>query len=336
MKRNFTVIDLFCGAGGFSYGFKKNNFKILLGIDNNEDAIETYKHNIKAKTLLYDINNLNLKILKKNINSKCVDVLIAGLPCRPYSRANKKIREEQHHEGNLYKKLVEFINGLKPKIFLIENVPEFVSNGKSKAYNYLINILNNFIINYNIIDLADYGLPQHRKRVIIYGINKQLSNTNFNFPKPIINNKNYVKVEEIFKNLPKPCSHHNLHNHYAVNIEENTQKNIINIPPGGNYKNIPNLSQKKYHENYYYKLDPLKPSKTLTSSVYKSHFSHPYCNRILTVRECASLQGFPIDYEFKSNTDSIISMYNQVINAVPPIFSEIIAKNVFDFLSINI
>ena len=327
INNNLTAIDLFCGCGGFSYGFKQAGFDILLGIDVWKDATVTYAHNIQgAKTINDDISQISgTDILNTlNISADDVDVIIGGPPCQGFSVSGKRLRDDPRNF--LYKSFVEIVEEIQPKVFVMENVPGLVRlfNGKVKE-----EVIKDFSeIGYEVVEkiltAADYGVPQIRKRVFFVGINKnKISNTHqFEFPiaeygqdlKPYITCKealsdlDFVPIDKSMgDNIEyqiEPQSEYQklmrmnskkLLNHSITIHTEKTRNTIALVPDGGNYKNLPEELQQTRKVNIAWtRMNSSKPCFTIDTG--HNHHFHYKENRVPTVRESARIQSFPDDF----------------------------------------
>lgn len=336
-----NVIDLFCGCGGLSYGFEKAGYNILLGIDNDKMALKTfdYNHN-NSKSICGDITKIGYKEIKKIIGNKKIDVIIGGPPCQGMSLSGP--RQFDDPRNKLYLSYIRLVNEIRPKAFVIENVPGLISlfGGQIKE-----NIITKFSqmgydIKYKIVCSADYGVPQMRKRVIFVGVKGK---NDFIYPKE---NKNYVTCEMALSDLPplvdtigeehmdyakQPQNNYQklmrsnsfeVLNHIAANHSEKVKHIISLVPDGGNYKNLP--EEYRLSRNFHVawtRFNSQKPAPTIDTG-HRHHFHYKY-NRVPTVRECARLQSFPDDFVFWGNKTQ---QFRQVGNAVPPLMSQAIAE----------
>lgn len=235
MKKNkITFIDLFAGCGGLSEGFYKQGYEALAHVEMNHYACETIKtrmkhygyKNVDQSVLEIDITDKSvLKKLEEIVNGRGVDIVIGGPPCQSFSTLGRA--KDEHGMINdprnyLFESYVNILNKFKPKAFVFENVTGLLS---AKINNELIikKILKKLGEKYNVIydpkimvlNSADYGVPQIRKRVIIIGIRKDLNISPeivYNSIKkthcdPKINKenklKNYVTVKQAISDLPK-------------------------------------------------------------------------------------------------------------------------------------
>lgn len=212
-----NVLDLFCGAGGLSKGFEWAGYNIAAANDNFNAACLTYRKN-HPKTLLIEGDITKRKIKEKlfgAIADKKIDIIIGGPPCQGFSYAGKRITDDPRNF--LYKEFVEIVKKIKPKVVLIENVIGILTSNGGKTYR---SIKENFQeLGYDLhgqkMHAAQYGVPQKRKRVIMIGVKKSLSEKFF--PKPIITDeKKYISVKDAIIGLPK----------IKVNNGENITKKI--------------------------------------------------------------------------------------------------------------
>lgn len=196
------VLDLFCGAGGLSIGFKWANYNIIAANDNFKEACDTYRANHK-KTLLIegDITNkdTNYKIIETSKKGK-VDIVIGGPPCQGFSHAGKRMIDDPRNF--LYKEFVNIVKKIRPKVFLMENVEGLISINGGKTYE---EIKDNFKkLGYSIaghkLHAAMFGVPQKRRRVVIIGTLK--GNPELLFPTTIIaNEQDYITTKEAIGDL---------------------------------------------------------------------------------------------------------------------------------------
>lgn len=338
-ETNFNVIDLFCGCGGFSLGFERAGFNVMLGIDVWKDALSTFRFNHKnSKTLQADLSVLSPEETESMIESKTVDVIIGGPPCQGFSIAGKRIVDDIRNK--LYKNFVHFVGHFKPRAFIMENVPNILSIGNGIIREAVISDFSKlgYTVEYRILTASDYGVPQNRRRAIFVGF---LDGTHFRFPIPSDAPK--VTSEEALSDLPEnslnngspyPCAplseyqslmrtdSSEVNNHQATVHNQKTIDIISLVPDGGNYKDLPEeLRETRKVHIAWTRLNSKKPSFTIDTG-HRHHFHYSY-NRIPTARESARIQSFPDDFFF---TGSHTSQLKQIGNAVPPLMSEAIAK----------
>lgn len=339
MKRNNpTVIDLFCGIGGFSKGFERAGFNIVLGIDNWNTALETFKKNhIDSEILEADVREIEDDYYSKYRNK--IDIVIGGPPCQGFSMSGK--RDVNDTRNTLFEEMIRAVKIINPKIIVMENVVGLLSmkNPDGKLVKDIIKEKYNemgYELESRVLDASEHGVPQARKRVIFIGskIGK------IGFPEPLkekvsvgdalgnipdVEDKNYLKPKSKFQELMSD-NQTKIFNHEAMNHNEMVKKRITFVPQGGNWRDVP----KEYynvggeHSNNYRRLDSKKPSITLKHAT-KSMIIHPKFDRVVTAREVARLQSFPDSFIIMGTR---FQQHQQLANAVPPILGFEIAKNI--------
>lgn len=347
------AIDLFAGCGGLSKGFMDAGFDIIVGVDNDDAALETFKINHNgAVALNADLSKQEIfDEIKRIVGNRQIDVIIAGPPCQGFSLTGPRNFDDKRNK--LYLAVFKVVKQYKPQAFIIENVP-----GMATLYNGEIKteILKRFkALGYNvecrILIAADYGVPQMRKRLIFMGIRKDLG-VPF-FPEPQFTPENYRTCRDALSDLPgltdtlgmeeseytsAPKTEYQrimrgkcnvLHNHTATNHTQMVKDTIALVPEGGNYKDLPQGvgESRKFHEAWT-RYDGNKPSKTIDTG-HRNHFHYEY-NRVPTVRENARLQSFPDDFVF---TGTRTQQYRQVGNAVPPLLGYYLGLSVKAIIS---
>ncbi|OYT37689.1 MAG: DNA (cytosine-5-)-methyltransferase [Desulfurococcales archaeon ex4484_58] len=318
MKTTYRYIDIFCGAGGFSEGFHlTNRYKGILAIDNFRPAALTYKTNFPTtKVLVEDIKKINEDILTNNLDEE-IDVVIGSPPCEPFTGANP--RREKNPLDRLYKDpigqltlhYIRIVGILKPRVFIMENVPAIMDNGLKQALIREFKRIGYPRIHFNKLKAEDYGTPSHRLRVFISNIEIK--------PHP---GKKRIPVKDALKDLPEPGDYPFNHNPPPP-LPIKKLKRVERLKWGealifyqGARRNLPNLIR----------LDPNKIAPTVLGS---SRFIHPFENRLLTVREQARLMGFPDQFVFIGGRDE---QYNLVGEAVPVPLAYAIASYIVEKL----
>ncbi|MGN0348018.1 MAG: DNA cytosine methyltransferase [Roseburia sp.] len=341
MKTNLNAIDLFCGCGGLSYGFEKAGYNILLGIDNDAKALETFELNHKgSKSICGDITEITYeKDIKPLIGNETIDVIIGGPPCQGMSLSGPRKFDDPRNK--LYLTYIRLVEEIEPKAFVIENVPGLVGLFGGQIKDSIIQKFTDlgYEIQYKILCAADYGVPQNRKRVVFVGMKKG----HYEYPKA---NQITVSCSMALSDLPtlegklgsenapyltdaqneyqklmrkNSCV---VRNHVAANHSEKVKKIISLVPDGGNYKDLPEeyRNSRNFHVAWT-RFASDKPAPTIDTG-HRHHFHYKY-NRVPTVRECARLQSFPDDFVFLGNKTQ---QFRQVGNAVPPLMAQCIAE----------
>ena len=170
--KKYNVIDLFCGCGGLSYGFESAGFNVLLGIDNDEKALETFELNHKgAKTICGDITAISYEVdIRTLIGEEQIDVIIGGPPCQGMSLSGP--RKFDDPRNRLYLSYIRLVEEIKPKAFVIENVPGLVGLFGGKIKDSIVHKLSQlgYNVQYKLLTASEYGVPQSRRRVVFVGM----------------------------------------------------------------------------------------------------------------------------------------------------------------------
>ncbi len=343
-KKKIKVFDFFSGCGGTAQGFKQAGLDIVVGIDNDKDAAETYKHNIKPELFLNDdIRNIETDSLKKYINKYQKDnyILFCGCaPCQPFSSQNKKRFSKDDKRFSLLDEFSRFVEEYEPDFIFFENVPGMkkLKPNESPLYKFekKLKVKGYHVSGPQIVCAEEYGVPQKRRRLILIAskINK------IPFPQATHGpncEKPFITVRDAISSLPKlaaGCESKKVLNHKSAKLSEINLARIKNIKEGQSIANCNGeLALKCYdthkgHADVYGRLKWDEPSVTLTTkctSLSNGRFGHPEQNRALTPREAACIQSFPMDFEFKGA--GVTSWGKQVGNAVPVKLAEAFGLN---------
>lgn len=310
-----VVLDLFCGAGGMSQGFKMAGYEIGLGIDVDLLACQTHNHNFNGHTVckdLQEIENPGEFIREQGIER--VDIIIGGPPCQGFSRVGRgKIRKLRNDpdfindpRNRLYKEFIRFVDDLKPAYFVMENVPDmrfYVDKGES-LLDKILRIFNGlgYTTETRVLLAADYGVPQMRRRLFIIGnrLGKAIT-----WPEPIYEQGKYVTVWDAISDLPIVDTNHRndeipylprgaqtrfqslmrqganglLYNHQTRWHNEQDIEAFGKMPEGGKYKDLPS-QYKRYRDDIfkdkYRKLKRGEPSWTIEAHIGKDTYRYIY------------------------------------------------------------
>ena len=293
------IISLFSGAGGLDLGLIQAGNTIIWANDIDKDAVATYRENIGDHIVCDDIKNIDISALPN------ADVVVGGFPCQGFSQANR-LRTLEDDRNQLYRFFYNTIKIKQPKYFIAENVKGILSLGKGEAIKQIVADFEaaGYITSVNLVNMADYGVPQTRQRVIIIGQRVDLGKElRFIFPQPTHSKTGelpqWVSIKEAIDHFPDPDKENNVLNHVysAYKVE---------------YRNFTG----------HRKTDPDKPSPTVLArgNGKGGVCAIPHYNgrRRLTIRESASVQTFPEDFHFVGTMNSC---YRQIGNAVPVLFA---------------
>ena len=336
-KRAFSVIDLFCGVGGFTVGFALEGFEPIFAIDNDEPSIITYNENFGNHGICRDINDVK--------TFPDADVVIGGPPCQGFSNLGLRLPNDPRNQ--LWRGFMRCVRLSNPMVFVMENVPPLLKSAEYEAICSEAHKLGYDVVG-KVLHAADYGVPQKRKRAIVIGskIGKPRfpEATHFN---PNGNNGEigtepnngklpWVSLRETIGDLSLVPDEKQWH------IGRNPRpESIIRykcVPPGGNRWDLqrkrPDLTPKCWIKkksggtDLFGRLEWDKPAFTIRTEFFKpekGRYLHPEAHRPITHREAARIQTFPDDFRF---VGSKINVAKQIGNAVPPLLAKEIASSI--------
>lgn len=360
MARVGTVVDLFCGAGGLSEGFRQAGFEVLAGSDFDDVAGKTFAATHPEATFVGGrIQELSVEHLLAVIELKPgeLDVLVGGPPCQGYSVYNHNRGVDDPRAG-LFREYLRIVKGLRPKWLVMENVSGLTSiadGGIIREIQAGMNELG-YEVDFKILKAEEYGVPQERRRIFFIA-NRIGAPIRFPLPTHGKNLKPLTTIWDAISDLPrvengrgdegqkyaaapanayqselrgnrKTVSNHSAPKLSAVNIER-----MKHIPSGGSWRDIPfdllpegmKKAKRSDHTKRYGR--PRKSDLACTiltkCDIHWGAYIHPEQDRALTVREAARLQSFPDGFVFHG---SRTEQYVQVGNAVPPLMGRAVAE----------
>ena len=334
----YTVVDLFSGAGGFTIGFTKADYKVLLSTDFDEDCAKVHEINMPDIPFLQsDIYNLTEEALDKYTGESNVDVLIGGPPCQGFSTigarvsSNEERRNRKDPRNTLFKQYIRILKHLQPKFFIMENVKGIMTREKGTIFEEIKKAFaeTGYDFNFVVLNAADYGVPQIRERVFFYG-----NRVGIKMEPPVSEfgegKLPYHTVLEAIGDLAD--DNVSALNHVPLVHGEINIRRYMLIPEGGRMpedKLPPELYRKNFGSTFK-RLHRDKPSLTMVPG-HNAFPIHPWLNRSLTVREAARIQMFPDDFEFQGSRQK---QCMQVGNAVPIGLSFEWAKHIKSYLDL--
>lgn len=372
----FKAIDLFSGAGGFSLAAIDLGINVFIAIEIDKYACETYKHNLinrmnnKIDLINQDINEICIESLmnKHNLSSGELDIILGGPPCQGFSSHRIRNKGVGDPRNSLLIRYFDFVKQLRPKLFLVENVPGLLWERHSDYLNTFkkLALENGYKLNTPIkLNAKNYGVPQNRQRVFMLGVREDIKNsdmfwppksTHFSDHAPVYLNSSEVfekpnkdifnRIKEILGkettenlkfgaklNTTDKCSIHM--NHSKIMLER-----FKITPINGSREDISfrlPCHQNNYsgHKDVYGRIRLSQPGPTITTGCFnpsKGRFLHPWDNHGITIRHAARFQTFPDDYIFMGG---IISQGKQVGNAVPIRMGKEILKSCLKILNNN-
>lgn len=347
--------DLFCGAGGLSLGAHLAGINIVVAIDNDRHALETYSHNFPTvHTILADVHAINSLPPNSSDNS----IVFGGPPCQGFSTSNQRTRSKSNPKNWFFEDFLNVVHKINPTWVVFENVKGLLETERGYFLNAITDGLTSlgYTTSYKILNAIDFGVPQSRSRLFVVANNKQ-----FNFEFPLPTTKKAITVAEAISDLPdlvngantcklrykaQPASEyaHILRNGACDCVNNLVTKNsdyIVKrygyIPQGSNWESIPTHLMNNYadrsrcHTGIYRRLKNDEPSVVI-GNYRKNMLIHPTSDRGLSVREAARLQSFPDWFEFKG---SIGFQQQQVGNAVPPLLAKAVFLSITKYNSLS-
>jgi DNA (cytosine-5)-methyltransferase 1 len=335
------AVDLFSGVGGLSEGMQQAGFKTKLAFEIDEVASMAYKLNHKrTKVITQDIRSVKMAQIKRLLNGEVIHLLAGCPPCQGFSSVRRlnRLRAVTDKRNSLINEYVRFIKALRPYTIMMENVPGLVHYTLfQKAVRTLKKL--GYCIDYKVVNVKDYGVPQSRKRLVLVG--SRLGKITV---ADSINVK--VTVKDVIGDLPTPEeSDDKLHKIFPSHSDDVLNRIRLTPKDGGSRKDLPKEYLLKCHDkdnigfnDVYGRLRWDDCSSTITGGCLnpsKGRFLHPSQDRNISAREAALLQSFPSNYKFPSSI-SKDRLALLIGNALPPKFSYYQSSNIMNHLRSNL
>lgn len=329
---SYTYIDLFCGAGGLSLGFDKAGFKNVFSVEFNPNFAKTYKRNFPSHNLIVDdIRNIDNDRILELAGGIAADVIVGGPPCQGFSLAGNIGRSFIDDERNrLFKEFVRFVSCIRPQMFVMENVAAMATHLRGKTIETIVDAFEQagigYKVKYEVLNSADYGIAQERRRIVVVGIRKDV-HSEFSYPEK---SEKVYTIKDVIGDLPalKSGETSDIPNHTAMKHSAQMLEKMGYVKDGGNRMDIPEeLRPKSGDIRKYIRYDSSKPSVCVTGDMRK--IFHYEQNRALTARELARIQSFPDEFIFEGSS---IQIQQQIGNAVPPKLAYQLARQVEEAL----
>lgn len=334
-----SVVDLFCGAGGLSHGFRLEGFEIAAGIDIDERCRHAYEHNNEAPFLRRDVASLDGEVVKELFVPGRLSVLVGCAPCQPFSVYNQKNRDPR---WQLLEHFARIIAEARPSVVSMENVPRLVHFRGGEVFTRFLAALKRlgYHTDWRIAFAPDYGVPQRRARLVLLA--SQLGEIAVEQPK--FAPSEYRTVADTIGHLPllaagdvdekdplhrssrlSPLNLDRIRAAKAGGSWQDWDEELIatchKVPTGRGYRSV------------YGRMEWDAPSPTITTQFFgfgNGRFGHPEQNRGISLREGAMLQSFPREYSFVESDDEIEfkKLGRMIGNAVPVLLARAIARSV--------
>jgi DNA (cytosine-5)-methyltransferase 1 len=336
-RPSVSCVDLFCGAGGLTYGFRGEGVHVTAGIDTDPACRYPYEYNNGAAFLQRNVTELTAADVGLWFRPGSFRVLAGCAPCQPFSTYNQRYDAGKDDKWNLLYEFARLADSLRPDLVTMENVPsierhhvfgEFVGGLRSSGYH----------VWFKTIQCADYGVPQTRRRLVLLA--SLLGDLDLIKP----THRSHMTVRQTIAGKPwipagGQCSQDPLH--AAAGLSALNLRRIRVSKPGGTWRDWPpeliadchRTSRGKSYPSVYGRMEWDKPAPTITTQAHgfgNGRFGHPEQDRGISLREAALLQGFPATYRFVRPGDPIeFAPIGRLIgNAVPPSLARAIARTI--------
>ena len=351
LPKKFRVLDLFCGAGGLSWGLHKNPyFNTMVALDFDEKAAATFKMNMPdAEVFVGDITNPDVKEhIVMLAREKGVNMIAGGPPCQGYSMKGKKLGFKDSRNF-LFREYLDIVERLQPEVFIIENVKGLLSAASGWFKDEIVHTIEmlGYTVSVGLLNAADFGVPQARERAIfICSKHKKIVP-----PIPVVNKRTTVRdaIEDLAylesgegafeqeytteatsdyqKRMREGSS--KLYNHKASNHKQIALEKLKMIPPEQGKEFLPEgmIGNQKFKTTWgRLRWDDVSPTiDTRFDASSNGTNNHPFLNRAITPREAARIQSFDDKFVF---VGSKVYIRKQIGNAVPPLLAKAIADQI--------
>jgi DNA (cytosine-5)-methyltransferase 1 len=357
-----TAVDLFCGAGGLSWGLEEAGFRVIAAADRDEVALETHRANLGGLTWSGDLSETTGFIdFLGGFGIERVALVAGGPPCQPFSRAGESkirslvrdgIRQGRDERVDLWTSFVQVVDALQPDAVLFENVPDLARWNDGEVLLGILHALREreYSPYARILQGFDHGVPQHRARLFVVGLQRG----NLRWP----NRVPVVKLDDAISDLPAivagdrtieraykgpknafqkrarrrvPHARGDLiHDHVARAVRQDDAQAFELLRPGQTYRDLPDRFQRyrsDIFDDKYKRLNGAEISRTITAHIARDGYwyIHPRQTRTLSIREAARVQTFPDRFRFAGHSSV---QFRQIGNAVPPALARAVARRV--------
>jgi len=321
-----TAFDIFSGCGGLTLGLKRAGFRVIGAVDIHEPSVSVYRANHpEVRVWQSDVLNLSASRIRRELRLRLgqLDLLAGCPPCRAFStlrtlNGGQSVRDS---EKDLLFQILRFVKALRPKAVMIENVPGLAADKRIVVFCAKLAQLG-YESEVRVLDAADYGVPQRRRRMILLANRKRP----VKFARP---GRVRLTVEDAIRGLPNPGTSGDALHDFPERHNELTLRRIQSIPQdGGSRGDLPRRRQLACHQkcdgfrDVYGRMSWRDVAPTITTGCFnpsKGRFLHPTSDRAITMREAAILQGFPQGYRFPEIKSKSMAA-TMIGNALPPPF----------------
>ena len=337
--RQIEAIDLFCGAGGLTYGLRMADIKVRAGVDVDPACKYPYEENNDAPFCLRDVSQLKGDALSNLFTEGSVRLLAGCAPCQPFSTYSNGRKAHLSAKWGLLKEFGRLVSELKPELVTMENVPRIERHAPFNDFVASLKRLK-YKVAWGVVDCAEFGVPQRRKRLVLLA--SLLGD--IEMPLPTRSDpKKWLTVRKAIGDLKEITAgtRENLADrlHVSPHLSETNLDRIRKSSPGGTWQEWPDdlravchrKESGKSYKSVYGRMSWDQPSPTMTTLCFgfgNGRFGHPEQDRAISLREAAILQSFPRSYKFcaKDETVEFRTIGRMIGNAVPPGLGHAIGK----------
>lgn len=330
------VIDLFCGIGGISHGFKRAGFRVIAGYDVDEGCRYAFETNNDSRFVAKDLDDVSPKELRRRFSGELPSVLVGCAPCQPFSTYKKGKVDDR---WCLLQKFAELAIEVEPDFVSMENVSGLMDyKGGTIFHDFISTLRKKYKCSHAVVDCSEHGVPQRRQRLVLIAskgkspITLEAKQGAARTVRDAIGHLPQLEAGEVCESDPL---------HRSSRLSNLNIERIKSSKPGGTWREWPDHLLTACHKaetgkgygGVYGRMEWERPAPTITTQCYgygNGRFGHPTQNRGMSLREAAILQSFPEDYEFfeEGKFPGFKAVGRWIGNAVPVRLAEQIANKI--------
>ena len=342
-KTGAAAVDLFCGAGGLSYGLQMAGIKIAAGIDIDESCKYPFERNVRSRFFEMDISELDPEFIDSLFADSGAKIVAGCAPCQPFSScSNGKPSSKNRARWGLLYSFGKVIRRVRPEIVTMENVPQIKNH---RVFDDFLSTLkkSGYHCSYSTIHCEKYGVPQTRRRMVLLA--SRLGKIEISPPENTDRTATVQSAIGSMEEISAGAASKNDPLHRSSNLSDINMRRVKESRPGGTWMDWTKGLQAPCHQrstgrsylNVYGRMEWRSPAPTITTEFYgfgSGRFGHPEQDRALSLREGSLLQTFPKDYEFVPHGGPICfkRIARMVGNAVPVKIGKVIGETIMSHL----
>ena len=337
----WSVVDVFCGIGGLSHGFRRAGFDVVAGIDADGSCRYAFEANNGADFIERSLEDVTSEELADLFPEGRHRILVGCAPCAPFSAYTPESKKRRTGKWTLVELFADRVMEVEPDVVSMENVPRLASFEGGRIFDGFVRRLEEaYEVSVETVPCVRYGVPQHRTRLVLLA--SKLGRLELNAPAHSPDRP--ATVRDVIGELPS-ISHGESHTsdrlHVAPKLSELNMKRILASVPGGTWEDWPEellaechrRESGRWYRNVYGRMAWDEPSPTITTGCFgygRGRFGHPAQDRAISLREASLIQTFPPDYEFVAENEPVYfaQVGRQIGNAVPVALAEVIARSI--------